>query len=260
MNQISFPLPPPPPVEEQMIRDDIQLLDPNNNNNNNKHVVQIKQQFKLIFFNNNAYSLYISIAACYLVSFFRSSNIVPIVNNKANAISSFAYALVSAPIQIRIPLLILAVASFTLWANSTVRINFIDVTCIYWVIIVVTLSLLPNAKYSNHVVFALNIGFLIYIATILSMSLETLVVNYYRNNLVEITGIIYGLSGATTSSFYATNKFYIIGVTFTAVGFSCKLLTIYAGQYWGTCIFHMMTAYGIHLLIGEKQPVFTPIR
>lgn len=240
--------------QEQIIRDDVQLLEvTNNNNNNNKRLLQIKQWLKLICFNNNTYSLYVSIASSYLVSFFLSSNIVPVINNKANAISSFAYALVTAPIQIRIPLLILSVASFNLWANSTVQINFIDVTCIYWVIIVVTVSLLPNAIYSKHIVFVIDTGFLIYIATILSMSLEKQVVDYYQNNLVVITGLIYGLSGATATSFYATNKLYIIGITFTAVGFSCKLLTIYAGQYWGTCIFHMMTAYGIHVLVMVNQ-------
>jgi hypothetical protein len=240
-------LPPLPEPEQMICEDDIQLLELNNNNI--MHINKLKQWLKSILFNNNTYSLYLCIVACYLVSFFRSMDIVPIVMYKANAFSSFAYALISAPIQIRIPLMILAVASFTLWANTSPQINFIDVTCIYWVIIIVTLTLLPNAKHSIFVVFALNIGFFVYIATILGMSMETLVLNYYRNNLVEITGLIYGLSGATVTSFYVTNKIYIIGVLLTAVGFICKMLTIYAGQYWGTCIFHMMTAYGIHVLL-----------
>ena len=253
------PLPPLPPQEpEQMIHDDdIQLLE-SNNNNNTKRANQVKQWLKSILFNNNTYSLYLCIVACYLVSFFRSMDIVPIVMYKANAFSSFAYALISAPIQIRVPLMILAVASFTLWANTSQQINFIDVTCIYWVIIIITLTLLPNARHSTFVVFVLNIGFFVYIATILGMSMETLVVNYYRNNLVQITGLIYGLSGATVTAFYVTDKIYIVGVLLTAVGFICKMLTIYAGQYWGTCIFHMMTAYGIHVLLqirGTQVPL-----
>jgi len=213
------------------------------------HQTRVTTWIKSTLASSNMLTLYFCIGSSYVVSFFARSGASHIVKENPNSLSSFAYALVGGPIQVRAPLFVLAVASFCLWADSTTRINLIDVTCIYWVIIIVTVTILPFAKHSRQVVLVLNTVFLAHITVVTGLSLESDVVDYYHSNLVEITGLIYVVCGATTSAFYATNKLYITGVSFTAVGFICKLLTIYAGQYWGTCVFHVTTAYGIHVLL-----------
>ena len=191
--------------------------------------------------------------SCALISYAllwgMESTAAPFIQNQANAWSSVCYALVTAPPLVRIPLFILAVVSFCLWSNSTPLVNFIDVSCIYWVIIAVTVQMLPNAQHNRIVLIFLDTWFILVLLTMTFLNRSTEILNYYQDNLVSITGIIYSLCGIIICSFYMTNQTFIIGIGCISIGFICKLLTIFQGQYWGTAIFHTMSAVGIQILL-----------
>jgi hypothetical protein len=194
-------------------------------------------------------SLFLSVLGSYILLCIIKVTPTPSINHHANAWSSITYAVIDGPITVRLPLYILSVASFNLWAHSTQIVNFIDVTCIFWTIIAVTIALSTDVTNSNKVIHGINILFILYIITIISISYTDLVLTYYEDNLVIITGLIYGLCGINMLSFYIKNPTFILGVGVISFGFICKLLTIYQGQYWGTSVFHTITAIGIGVLL-----------
>ena len=171
------------------------------------------------------------------------------VDNPLNSWSSVCYALPNAPLSIKGPLLTLSIVSFGLWADSSPIINFIDVTCIFWVIIIVSLSLLPKATYKWRMIYLVDAVFVIYIVCAFTLNCSRDFLDYYRVNLVPITGTIMILNMFTLSSYYLGNKMFLVGAVLLSVGFMCKILTIYFGQYWGTSIFHTLTAAGIAVLL-----------
>jgi len=193
-------------------------------------------------------SLILSIIGGYIVSQ-PGKNGAWIINNPANSWSSICYALPDAPLSIKGPLMTLSVVSFGLWANSTTIINFIDVTCIYWVIIVVSLSILPKADNKWYMIYAVDTVVVLYISTAIYLDYAGEIVQYYHLNLVPITGTIMVLNMVTLGSYYARRKMYMVGSGLMVVGFACKLGTIYLGHYWGTSIFHTLTAIGIAVLL-----------
>jgi hypothetical protein len=200
-------------------------------------------------------SLLFCLAASYIVLCITLSSATPIISQQANAWSSFGYALIDAPTLVRFPLFVLSIASFNLWSSSNVSVNFIDVTSIFWVIIAVTIYLLPQAKHSMLVLISVNICFTLFIVSIMSLSMTSNVLKYYADNLVIITGLIYVLCGINMSVFYISNKVFLVGLLCITVGFICKLMTIYEGQYWGTSVFHLLSAFGIDTLLTlQKTP------
>jgi len=201
---------------------------------------------------------FVSGVSCALISYILlcvfESTATPFIRNQGNAWTSVCYALVAAPPLVRIPLFILSVASFCLWADSTPLINFIDVSCIYWSIIAVTIQMLPNARHKRIVLIILDTAFILVLLTMSFLHHSEEILYYYHANLVSITGIIYSLCGIMSCSFYMTNKTFIVGIVCISFGFICKLLTIFQGQYWGTAIFHTLSAIGIQfLLMIDKQ-------
>jgi hypothetical protein len=183
---------------------------------------------------------------------FAQSNYIPLIAQKANSISSVSYALVDAPPLVRFPLFVLSVASVCLWAYPTTAVNFVDVSSIFWVIIAVTINIFPNAKHTNIVLGVFNLLFVVFLVTTIVLKYDTIVLTYYADNLVVLTALIYGLSGLKMSSFHATNPLFLQGMLCISFGFICKLMTIFQGQYWGTAVFHTMTALGTHILLRLK--------
>jgi hypothetical protein len=171
------------------------------------------------------------------------------IDYPANSWSSICYALPDAPLSIKGPLVTLSIVSFGLWANSTPIINFIDVTCIYWIIIIISLSILPSAENKWYMIYAVDTVFVVYISTAIYLDYADEIVHYYHLNLVPITGTIMILNMVTLGSYYARRKMYMVGSGLMVVGFACKLGTIYLGHYWGTSIFHTLTAIGIAVLL-----------
>jgi len=233
---------------------------------NDNNTIEIKE---LIEPNNTKVQLFLKKYKDYIVSFVSGISCVlvsyallcameatksPFIEHQSNAWSSVCYALIAAPPLVRIPLFVLSVVSFCLWAYSTPLVNFIDVSCIYWSIIAVTIQMLPNAPHHRIVLIFLDTAFIIVLLTMSFLHHSTEILQYYHANLVEITGIIYSLCGIVSCSFYMTNKTFMTGIGCISFGFICKILTIFQGQYWGTAIFHTMSAAGIQILLMiDKQ-------
>ncbi len=230
-----------------------ELLDPNNGENR-------RDESKIQLFIAKYRQFIVSFASgvsCVLMSYAllwaMEATPTPFIRNQTNAWSSVCYALVAAPPLVRIPLFLLSVASFCLWADSTLLNNFVDVSCIYWVIIAVTIQMLPSAPHKRVVLVFLNTVFILGLLTMSFLHHSGDILNYYHANLISITGIIYTLCGIIGCSFYMTNPIFIIGIGCISFGFVCKMLTIFQGQYWGTSIFHTMSAVGIQILLKMKK-------
>ncbi len=171
-----------------------------------------------------------------------------IISSPANAWSSICYALPIVPPCIKYPLMTLSVFSFSLWSTETVAINFVDVTSIYWVIVVVSLSALPSTVYKWPVIYLINICISLFMGLSIYYDLDDAILHYYHINLVPITGVVLMFSAAMLSSYYLFNRIFIIGSSLIMIGFGCKLMTIVNGIYAGTALFHTLTALGIAVL------------
>ena len=167
------------------------------------------------------------------------------ISSPANAWSSICYALPIVPHCIKFPLMTLSIVSFSLWSTDTTVINFIDITSIYWVIVVVSLSALPSTVYKWPVIYLINICISFYMGLSIYYDLDNEILHYYHDNLVPITGVVLMFSAAMMSSYYLFNPIFIIGSSLIMIGFGCKLLTIVNGIYAGTSLFHTLTALGI---------------
>ena len=189
------------------------------------------------------------ILGAYLISQdFRSPFQQWIIESPANAWSSALYAAPDTPLTVKIPLLVLSIVSFGLWSNQTIAINFIDVTSIYWVIILVSTSILPAAKHKTLALMSVNGIFSSFITTTLCLGHEGKILDYYHSNLIPITGTIMVISTINTAAYYGHVRVYLLGAGMIISGFGLKLLAIYCGQHWGTCLFHISTAGGIAVL------------
>ena len=227
--------------------DDILLL------NNESSLKICKYRPIIIYIFSSASSLLISYICLVVIE----SSYLPSIRHAANSFSSVSYALVDSPPLVRIPLFILSVASVCLWANPTTHVNFVDVTCIFWTIFAVTLSIFPNAPHKNIVLLLFDGAMIIVIISSIAIDYDEAVLQYYSDNLVFLTAIIYGLCGISMSTFYATNPFFLTGMGCISLGFIFKLLTIFQGQYWGTSVFHIISGLGIHILLKAKpEPQF----
>jgi hypothetical protein len=196
-----------------------------------------------MFFKDFVISIVVFFCGSYLVSQdFRSPIELWTIKNPANAWSSLCYALPVTTLEVKAPLLTLSVASFALWSNENVRINFIDVTCIFWVILIVSAHLLPRKNVLTTIV---NISFVCYIIGIICGNYDNAVLNFYHRNIVPITGTILGISATPVAYYYYKQKEFIIGTIIILFGFACKLCTLYLSQYWGTSVFHVSTSIGI---------------
>jgi hypothetical protein len=193
------------------------------------------------------------ILGAYLISQdFRSPFLPWIIESPANAWSSALYAIPDAPLPIKVPLLVLSIVSFGLWSNQTIAINFIDVTSIYWVIVLVSASILPAAKHKTLALASINGIFSTFITTTLCLGHEGQILDYYHDNLIPITGTIMVISTINTAAYYGHVRVYWVGAGMIITGFGLKLLAIYCGQYWGTCLFHTSTAGGIAILLSPR--------
>jgi len=171
-----------------------------------------------------------------------------------NAWSSVLYALPRTPIVMKIPLMTLAISSFSLWSNTQPYINFIDVTSIYWVIITTSLYSLPYSKHKIKVIWVINSSTALFIGTSIYSGIYNPILLYYDENIVPFTGAVNIVCGIVLYSYYLDNLYFNIGSFFIICGYICKLQTIYYDVYWGTAVFHIFTAIGIHILVYMDKP------
>ena len=195
--------------------------------------------------------LFCSISSSFVVLYLVNQKII--INTPANAWSSFAYAAIDAPLCLKYPLFVLSVASFNLWSSAPPYIDIIDVTSIFWVNINVTIYVLPGSIYKYKIIYAINgIVTLLLLYTICNRY-ELYVFDYYGANMIPDVGIVYVYSGLILSAFHIKDENYLTGLLCIISGFNCKLLDLYKGQDWGTCLFHILTALGTNLVIRVNK-------
>lgn len=188
-----------------------------------------------------------SVFCSFLVLYLINQEII--INTPENAWSSFAYAAIDAPLCLKYPLFVLSVASFNLWSSAPAYIDIIDVTSIFWVNINVTIYVLPGSKHKYKMIYAINGIVTLLLLYTISNRYELYVFDYYGANMIPDVGIVYVYSGIILSSFHFHEKNYLFGLLSIVSGFNCKLLNIYMGQNWGTCMFHLLTALGISFVV-----------
>ena len=171
-----------------------------------------------------------------------------------NAWSSVLYALPRTPTIMKIPLMSLAISSFSLWSNAQPYINFADVTNIYWVVITTSLYSLPYSKHKEKVIWVVHSSTTLFIVSSIYSGLYNNILTYYNANIVPFTGIINIICGIFLYSYYLDNVYFNISSLFIVCGYVCKLQTIYYQAYWGTSVFHIFTAIGIHILVHMNKP------
>lgn len=179
------------------------------------------------------------------------------VKYPANAWSSILFFIPKTPLIMKLPLMTLSIASFSLWANSTLYVNFIDVTSIYWVIINTTIYSLPYCKNGNKIIWIINSTSSIFIASSIYTGFYKDILVYYNDNIVPFTGAINIVCCIILYSYYLDNKSFNIAAFFVICGYICKLQTINYNAYWGTSVFHVFTAIGIHILIYMDKHITT---
>jgi hypothetical protein len=167
-----------------------------------------------------------------------------------NSVSSFAYAMVDTHITMKVPLMVLSVASFNLWTHDNTPISFIDVTSIFWTIIATTLYMIPN---NRRLLSVVNIGFVAFIVGAIAAEKDKLIVAYYTEHLILLNALIYSLCTLITASIYGRDRHFQIGTFLAGFGYICKLLFIFKKQWWGTCAFHTISALGIHFLLQTSK-------
>jgi hypothetical protein len=172
------------------------------------------------------------------------------MRHPANAISSFAYAAYQTNKGVQLPLFVLSVSSFNLWSLDNSYINFVDVTSIFWTIVVVTLN---TIKDNHFVIYAVDGLIILYITVVFGTGAQERVVKYYSENLIQLNAIIYLLCAVVGLSLHRGSKHFLIGSMCITTGFACKLLTILANQYWGTCVFHLLSAAGIGQMLQTNK-------
>ena len=91
--------------------------------------------------------------------------------------------------------------------------------------------------------------FITYMSAAICLEYSDELLQYYHANIISITATIMFLNAFMLGSYYARHKLFIVGSTLLVVGFVCKITTIYFDQYWGTSIFHILTAAGIAVLL-----------
>jgi hypothetical protein len=168
--------------------------------------------------------------------------------------------MVDTRIEMKVPLMILSVASFNLWTHNNTAISFIDVTSIFWTIIATTLYVIPN---NRRLLSVMNAGFISFIVGAIITGKDGLIVAYYTENLILLNALIYSLCTLLTASIYGRDRNFQIGTFLTGFGYICKLLFIFVNQWWGTFVFHTISALGIHFLLQTKprqQPVIEQLK
>lgn len=175
------------------------------------------------------------------------------VENPLSAWSSFAYSLIGAPLNIQIPCNILTVTSFNLWANSYDIINFIDVTCIFWVTLITFFHIIPYIKIKKRKKIITIFNFLVCLFMIFAFLLHKYkgILYFYSINLTKIfSALILSTTIIVSPKYYTESNFKKSCITLFS-GSIIKYLgrNNYIELDFSTGIFHLLTALSIYYFL-----------
>lgn len=178
------------------------------------------------------------------------------ISSEFNTWSSMAYMLpvpfVSIPMKL--PLISLAVSSFCLWSDSGSLCRFIDVTSIHWVIISVMIqkTTSPYRYNTGHVVNLVFVGFIGYF---IEISQYVPIVQFYSTYMTYTIGLVTAINMCMTFNTFGFRRNIIVGSGICFLGFWCKFRDIDHGDPWGTGMFHILTAFGIAIVLLPTKPI-----
>ena len=195
-------------------------------------------------------------ALCLLGAYLTSQHIQYwTINHPANAWTSLIYAFPVVPLYVKMPLYVLAMASFGLWANSNVYNHFIDVTSILWIPIITAVYIHPSLSHKMRFAYFVNFAFITFMSVSLYTDYFHIVAGWYNHNIVPTVGTITVASYFVVLPYYYRVRKYQLSCIMTLAGFGAKLTTIYGGFYYGTAIFHALTALSLCVLVRVR---YTP--
>ena len=132
------------------------------------------------------------------------------ISNPANAWSSLIYAFPVAPLYVKVPLYILSIASFSLWANGNAYNQFIDVTSILWIPIITAIYMHPKLPHKPIIVVIVNSAFIAFIGVSIYTGYLYSVLHWYSRNIVPAVGTITVLSYLVVVPYYYRVRKYQI--------------------------------------------------
>jgi hypothetical protein len=102
--------------------------------------------------------------------------------------------------------------------------------------------------------WVINLSTTLFIGTSIYSGLYNQILLYYDENLIPFIGTVNIVCGIFLYSYYLDNLYFNIGGFFIICGYICKLQNIHYDVYWGTAVFHIFTAIGIHILVYMDKP------
>ena len=177
------------------------------------------------------------------------------ISNAFNAWTSIVY-MIAVPFThttMKLPLVSLAVSSFCLWSDSGGICRFIDVTSIHWVIVSVMLQKTPSSRRytTNHI---LNVVALVFMVYYVSCDTYRDILSFYGDHLTFTVGSVTAFNILITFNSHGPRPNLIVGCMTCLFGFWCKFRYLLHGDWWGTGVFHLLTAIGIAIvLLPTKQ-------
>ena len=172
------------------------------------------------------------------------------INNPANAWTSLIYAFPVVPLYVKAPLYVLAIASFSLWANSNAYNRFVDVTSIFWIPIITAIYIHPTIPHKMRIAYCVNFAFASFIGISLYTDYFYTALRWYDRHIVPSVGAVTVASYLVVFPYYCRVKKYQFSGILTLAGFAWKTATIYGGFYYGTALFHTLTALSLCLLVN----------
>lgn len=177
------------------------------------------------------------------------------VSSAFNTWTSIAYML-PVPythITMKIPLISLAVSSFCLWSDSGGITRFIDVTSIHWVVVSVMLQkTISQRRYTmNHFVNVLVMAFIVYY---IASDTYRSILSFYNDHIIFTVGAVTAFNILITFNSHGARPNLMVGCVACLLGFWCKFRDLLHGDWWGTGVFHLLTATSVAIvLLPTKQ-------
>ena len=178
------------------------------------------------------------------------------ISSAFSAWSSMAYMtpVPFVPIEMKIPLISLAVSSFCLWSDPGDACRLIDITSIHWVIfsVMIQKTTSPYRHNTGHIV---NIVFAIFFGYFIGKGLYTPMLEFYTKYMTYSVGVVTAINVCMTFNTFGFRRNIVIGVCACMLGFWSKFQDINHGHDWGTGLFHILTAIGVAIVLLPTKPI-----
>jgi hypothetical protein len=178
------------------------------------------------------------------------------ISSTFNAWTSIAYMLPVpfAHVSMKLPLVSLAVSSFCLWSDSGAVTQFIDVTSIHWVILGILFQKTTSSRryMTTHFVNCVAVAFMTY-CIVEGMYRSVLV--FYADHILFTVGAVTAFNVLVTFNTHGPRPHLVVGFVICLLGFWCKFRDLLHGDWWGTGVFHLLTAIGLSVALLPTKSI-----